>query len=119
MEGKIIAEQLERIEPMVEAYIEKLLTKVMSMKQAIQAEISNLVASCLRLIQIFLNVDAIKLDDKEIDADKVVNNYVAFSVIWSFGANIHDQDRNKFQVYFKQQASQYKNDLMTDAEIYD
>ena len=53
------------------------------MKQAIQAEMSNLVASCLRLIQIFLNKEAIKLDDKDIDADRVVNNYVAFCVIWS------------------------------------
>lgn len=32
MEGKILKEQLERIEPMVEAYVEKLLAKVMSMK---------------------------------------------------------------------------------------
>lgn len=31
----ILAEQLARIEPMVEAYLEKLLLKVMSMKQAI------------------------------------------------------------------------------------
>lgn len=77
------------------------------MKQAIQAEMSNLVASCLRLIQIFLNKEAIKLDDKDIDADRVVNNYVAFCVIWSVGANIHDADRNKFGVYFKQQVTQY------------
>jgi len=76
------------------------------MKQAIPAELSNLVSSCLRLIHIFLNKDVIKLDDPNIDADRVVNNYVAFSVIWSIGANIHDSDRNKFAFYFKQQVGQ-------------
>ena len=66
-----------------------------------------MVSSCLRLIKIFLQKESINLNDKEIDADKVVNNYVAFSVIWSLGANIHDVDRNKFNVYFRQQVTQF------------
>ena len=101
MEEKIDATQLARIKTMLDAYLEKLLIKVYNMKQAIQAEISNLVASCLRLIHIFLNKEVIKLDDPNIEADRVVNNYVAFCIIWSIGANVGDSDRNKFGVYFK------------------
>ena len=104
---------------MVINYLQKLIVKVNTMKQAIQAEMSNLVASCLRLIQIFLNKEAIKLDDKDIDADRVVNNYVAFCVIWSVGANIHDADRNKFGVYFKQQVTQYQTDFLTELDVFE
>ena len=105
MEGVIEAGQLARVKTMVDAYLEKLLVKVGNMRQAIPAELSNLVSSCLRLIHIFLNKDVIKLEDPNIDADRAVNNYVAFSMIWSIGANIHDSDRNKFAIYFKQQVS--------------
>lgn len=100
MEDEIDAEQLTRLEPMVEAYLEKLIPKIGNMKMAIRSEISNLVSSCLKLIHIFLNKEAIKFDNKE-EADKIVNNYVAFSVIWSLGANIHDDDRTKFAMHFK------------------
>ena len=93
-----------RIETMAEAYFEKLIPKISNMKMAILSEISNLVSSCLKLIHIFLNMEAIKFDSKE-EADKIVNNYVAFSVVWSLGANIHDDDRTKFQLHFKQQIS--------------
>ena len=104
---------------MVEAYLDKLVVKVYSMKQAIQAEVNNVVASCLRLIRIFLSREAINLNDKEIDAEKVVANYVAFSVIWSLGANIHDVDRNKFNVYFRQQVTQFNTDIDPQTDIYE
>lgn len=104
---------------MVNAYLEKLLVKVAGMKQAIQAEVNNLVSSCLRLIHIFLNKEAIKLEGQEIEPDKIVNNYVAFSMIWSVGANIYDSDRNKFNVYFRQQVSQYNTDFIMESDIYE
>lgn len=49
------------------AFMKKLLPKVRTYKEAIPSVDNNLVASCLRLIQLFLNKDAIKLEDKEID----------------------------------------------------
>merc|ERR1719246_186478 len=91
---------------MLYAYLEKLLPKVSTMKMAIPSELSNLVQSCLGMIQIFLNKDAIKFDNKE-EADRIVNNYVAFSIIWSIGANIHDQDRSKFGSWSEQITEQY------------
>jgi len=59
-----------------------------------------------------------KFDNKE-EADKIVNNYVAFSVIWSLGANIHDDDRTKFAMHFKQQVSQYATDFDPSVDIYE
>jgi len=118
MEGVIEAEQLERIGPMVNTYLEKLVPKVSNMKMAISSEISNLVSSCLKFIHIFLNKDAVKFENKE-EADKSVNNYVAFSVIWSIGGNIHDDDRTKFDLHFKNQVSQFATDFLKDVNIYE
>ena len=50
MEDKIDTTQLARIKTMLDAYLEKLLIKVSNMKMQIQSELSNLVASGLRLI---------------------------------------------------------------------
>lgn len=119
MEGLIEAEYLPKIQDMIIAYMTKLLAKVFGMKQAIQAEMNNMVASCLKFVHIFLNKEAIKLDDKELDVNRVISNYIAFSVIWSLGANIHDDDRNKFGVYFKQVVQNYEHDLLSDADCYD
>lgn len=71
------------------------------------------------MIHIFLNKDAIKLEDPNIEADQVVNNYVAFSIIWSIGANIHDSDRGKFAIFFKQVVSQYKTDFDPATDVYE
>jgi dynein heavy chain len=111
-------EQHPRIGPMIDAYLEKLLPKVMTMKMAIQSEINNLVQSCLSLMQIFLSKEHIKFEDKD-QADRIVNNYIAFSVIWSVGANIHDQDRQKFAFAFKSQLSQYQTDFINEIDIYE
>jgi dynein heavy chain len=119
MDGIIHAEQLPRIKEMVDSYLDSLVVNVNTMKQAIQSETSNLVASCLRLIQIFLNKENIKLDDKDIDADRVVNNYVAFSVIWSIGANVHDSDRSKFALQFKKRVRDYPTDFLNELDIYE
>jgi len=56
------------------------------------------------MIQIFLNKEVIKLDDKDrfVFPHKTIMNYIAFSIIWSFGANIHDNSRKAFQTFFRQ-----------------
>ena len=66
--------------------------------------------SCLGFIQIFLSKEAIKFENKE-EADRIVNNYIAFSVLWSVGANVHDTDRKKFELNFKACIKEHQTDL--------
>ena len=67
-----MAEQLPRIKEILLKYLEKLLGRAQNMKEAIPSVDSNLVALWLRPILIFLYKDAVMLDDKDINADKLV-----------------------------------------------
>ena len=101
------------------AFINKLLPKVRTYKEAIPSVDNNLVASCLRLIQLFLNKDAIKLEDKEIDPQRVITNYVAFSVVWSIGANVHHEDRSKFAFHMSTELNNHENDFLREIDVYE
>jgi hypothetical protein len=59
----------------------------------------NLVQSALNLTQIFLAKDSIPLDNKDkcYNPEKPIMNYIGFALIWSLGANIHEDHRKKFQ----------------------
>jgi dynein heavy chain len=96
MVSKILLEMLKKMLSVLETQITK---------EKIQTQKCNLVRSCLNFMQIFLNKERINLDnrDKIRDPEKVVLTYLAFSVIWSLGANVHDEQRTLFGEYFRGQ----------------
>lgn len=112
-------EYIEFIITTVMAFINKLLPKVRTYKEAIPSVDNNLVASCLRLIQLFLNKDRIKLEDKEMDSNRVITNYVAFSVVWSIGANVHHEDRSKFSFHMRSELKEHENDFMGEIDVFE
>jgi hypothetical protein len=59
-------------------------------KEVIPSVDSNLVMNCLRFISIFLNNEAIRLNETEKvpNPKKAIMTYIVFSVIWSLGANL-------------------------------
>jgi dynein heavy chain len=68
-------------------------------KEMVPSVYANLVASLLKLLQTFLGSDGIDLNrnkDKLPDAKKAVLTYLAFSVVWSLGANLHGNSRATF-----------------------
>jgi len=66
-------------------------------KEIIETVNVNLVASCLNMIQAFLNPDTLdKLKRNAVYPEKLVMTYIVFSLIWSLGANLHDTSRKKF-----------------------
>ena len=103
MEGVIEDNHLPKIKEILMGCLNKLLPRIRLQKEVIPSVDNNLVASCLKLIHIFLNKEVIKLNDPEKVEDpvKVIATYVAFSVIWSLGANLHDSSRIIFGSYLK------------------
>ena len=77
-------------------------------------------SSCLKLIQIFLNKDVIKLDDKEKvpEPENVIATYVAFAVVWSLGANLHESCRIIFGSYLKGEIGNHM-DGFPDGDVYE
>jgi len=63
-------------------------------KEKIPSVDINLVASLLNLISCFYNPDVIKLQSEHLE--DLFNHYLAFSFVWSFGANLDDNSRNSF-----------------------
>lgn len=70
-------------------------------KEVIESVNANIVTSCLNLIKAFLNPEVLDLKKIAIYPEKVVLTYLAFSLIWSLGANLHDASRKKFSQVFK------------------
>ena len=69
-------------------------------KEVVASVDSNLIKSCLNLLQTFLDtqtgLDIKKNGDKIGDVKKAILTYLGFSVIWSLGANIQDKSRPVF-----------------------
>jgi hypothetical protein len=101
-EGKICEKYVPTIKNALLKYITKLLPIVRGFKEAIESVDSNLVSSCLKNITMFLNKDVINLEKEDLDAERVINNYIIFCVTWSIGANIlENKDRITFKSYFE------------------
>ena len=101
--------RLPKIKEILMGFLEKLLPIVRKQKEVIPSVDNNLVASCLKYIQIFLNKENIKLNDAEKieNPDKVIATYVSFAVIWSIGANLHDSSRVLFSTYLRNEIHQH------------
>lgn len=55
------------------------------------------------MIHIFLNKERIHLENREKvpHPEKAVWTYVAFSIVWSLGANLHEDTRNMFGEFLR------------------
>jgi dynein heavy chain len=82
--------------------------------------VSNLISSCLNFIHIFLNKERIQLDnhDKCPYPEKAVWTYVSFSIIWSLGANLHDDCRQMFGEIVRGQIRPHFMEF-PDGEVYE
>ena len=69
-------------------------------KEKIPSVDINLVSSLLNLVSCFFNSDVIKLQSEYVG--DFFNFYLAFSFIWSFGANISDEFRPIFNKMFRE-----------------
>jgi dynein heavy chain len=58
---------------------------------------NNLIRGCLNLLQSFLGADGLDLKKPSMPfPNKAVLTYLAFSLVWSLGANLHDASRQAF-----------------------
>ena len=87
-------------------------------KEIVESVNANLVTSCLNLIKIFLNPEVLDLKKITIYPEKVVMTYLVFSVIWSLGANLHDNSRKRFSQAFKQEIAALMPEF-PDGDIYE
>jgi len=67
-----------------------------------------------------LDKERINLENKEKtpNPEKAVLNYVAFSLIWSLGANIHEDSRILFGEYFRIEMRKHMEDF-PDSDVYE
>jgi dynein heavy chain len=90
-------------------------------KEMVPSVDSNLIQSMLNFLTIFFGENGF-LDLKKASTltnpDKAMMTYVSFSLIWSLGANIHDETRGKFSENFKLQIRK-KFPEFPDGDIYD
>lgn len=77
-------------------FISKLIVFVKSeCKEEIPSTSSNLVTSCLNLIEVLIKQELIAKKRPE-DAENLINLYLIFAITWSLGANLNDQSRLVF-----------------------
>jgi dynein heavy chain len=94
--------------------------------EAIASSNNNLVTTCLKLINTYVCLrngiprvsDETKSNKSESDMDKLVRMYVAFSIIWSLGGNLHDNSRLKFQSFIKPKIKLFCPDLPEHDDLY-
>jgi hypothetical protein len=79
-----------------------------------------LIASCLKLIQIFLNKERLSLDgkDKIANPERAVFTYVSFAIIWSLGANLHESSRGTFGTVLRSQIRQHFSEF-PDGDVFE
>ena len=78
----------------------------------------NLVQSCLNLVSALLDPE--KVDLKRSPApEKIVIVYFLFAFIWSFGANLQDAYRPKFNRVLRLKIASLYTDFPDSGEIYD
>lgn len=121
MEDVIIEPWLSKVTDILFPVIEKLLNTVRKQcKMVVESPDCNLVTSCLNLLTIYLNKDAIQLDnkDKVPNPEKTVFVYVSFSLIWSLGANLHDSSRPMFGEFLRGQMRQYWTEF-PEGDVYE
>lgn len=123
MEGQIIEPYLSKAKDMLFIILTKLLDAIRKdkkYKEVIVSVDSNLVKSCLNFVSIFLDKERISLDkpDKVPFPDKAVCCYVAFAIMWSLGANLHDDSKGYFNTQFKLEVQKHMSEL-PNGDVFD
>jgi len=72
------------------------------------------------MIHIFLNKERIHLENKEKvpHPEKAVWTYVAFSIVWSLGANLHEDTRNMFGEFLRGQIRNHYHEF-PDGDVFE
>lgn len=87
-------------------------------KEVIASVDANLVQSCLRLIDSFLNNLDFKKKDRIPNPKRAMGTYLCFAIIWSVGANLHDDSRQAFNVMIKMQLKKLI-DHLPESDVYE
>ena len=113
------ANHLDTIIKHVKSVFTKLLPVIREeCKEIVESANVNLVQSCLNLIQSFLNPEVLDIKKITIYPEKVVLTYLVFSLIWSIGANLHDNSRKIFSIAFKNEIVKIMPEF-PDGDIYE
>ena len=87
-------------------------------KEIIQSVDANLVTSCLNLLESVMDPE--KLDFKRaVSPEKDIKVYVIFSIVWSLGANIFDDNRKMFNRFMKSRITEMDYEFPDEGTIYD
>lgn len=72
------------------------------------------------MIHIFLNKERIHLENREKvpHPEKAVWTYVAFSIVWSLGANLHEDTRNMFGEFLRGQIRNHYHEF-PDGDVFE
>lgn len=87
-------------------------------KEVIASVDANLVQSCLRLIDAFLGELDFKKKDGIPNPKRAMGTYLCFAVVWSIGANLHDDSRQSFNVMIKMQLKKLI-DHLPEMDVYE
>lgn len=119
---KIIVEPyLSKICDILYPLIEKTLNLISrKCKQIVDSPVCNLVSSTLNMIGTYLNKEVIQLDKKDLcpNPDKAMFTYIAFCLVWSLGANLHDSSRDTFSQFVKREIKEFFPEF-PDGDVYE
>ena len=117
----IIEPYLTKICDILYPLIAKLLRMISRQcKQIVDSPVCNLVSSLLNMITTYLNKETVQLDNKDRcpNPDKTVYCYLAFCIVWSLGANLHDSSRDTFSHVVKREIKEFYPEL-PDGDVYE
>lgn len=116
----IPANHLENIVKNVKKIYTKLIIVIREeCKELVESVNANLMQSCLNFIEAFLNPEVLDLKKAQlIYPEKIVLTYLVFSLIWSLGANLHDNSRKTFSQAFRTEVVSIMPEF-PEGDIYD
>mmetsp|Transcript_44767 Transcript_44767/g.87731 ORF Transcript_44767/g.87731 Transcript_44767/m.87731 type:complete len:3997 (-) Transcript_44767:184-12174(-) len=92
--------------------------------QKVQSVDSNMVTSCIRFFEDQLKPlvrnkhgDAIPMDEK--DFNELVHMQLFLAIVWSFGANLVDENCEPFSTFIREQCGKLVPNLPADGSVYD
>jgi hypothetical protein len=120
MEEEIPEPELTNIVGHVLAICEKMLPMIRkSCKEMVPSVDANLISSCLNFLKAFLGVDGMDLrKQNNQNVSKAISTYIAFSLTWSLGGNLHESSRKEFNRALRAELKSRFSDL-PDGDVYE